>query len=160
MHRFLARLATQARAGGDWRVAQLDPPHHGVRYFRHDGVLRSIHPDAFGVLVRGGAMHPFFLEWERRALHPSTMAARLAPYLRYYSTTRPLDDHRATPAVLVVFDDPVAPTHFLRVAREEIARTGVELPLWTASREALEAPGPLGTAWRGTAATEPARVFG
>ena len=81
------------------------------RYFRHGGLpargggLRSVHPDAFGILRRGRTTWPFFLEWERRAVRPATMAERLAPYLRYYSSRRPLDDHGAQPAVLVVFDD-------------------------------------------------------
>ena len=46
--------------------------------------------------------------------------------------------------MLVVFEDTEAPVHFLRVAREEITRNGVDVPLWTASREDLEAAGPLG----------------
>ena len=51
---------------------------------------------------------PFFLEWERRAVRPSTMSARLAPYLRYFSSHRPTDDHGVRPAVLIVFDDDIA----------------------------------------------------
>ena len=147
VHWFLARLAEQARRE-DWRVAQLDPPHRAARYFRYGGALRSVHPDAFGVLWRGDVVWPFFLEWERRALHPSTMAARLAPYLRYYATDRPAADHGTMPGVLVVFDDPVAPVHFLRIAREEIARSGIDLPLWVASRDELDAAKPLGDARR------------
>ena len=65
--------------------------------------------DAFGVLRRGAEILPFFLEWERRAVRPITMAARLAPYMRYYSTRRPLDDHGTPPTILVVFDDDLAP---------------------------------------------------
>ena len=148
VHWFLARLAAQARAEGGWQVVQFDPPHRASRYFRYEGALRSAHPDAFGVLRRGDEAWPFFLEWERRALHPSTMAARLAPYLRYYSTTRPLNDHGAAPAVLVVFEDAVATAHFLRVAREEMARARVDLPLWVSCTEELEVAGPLGAAWR------------
>ena len=51
-------------------------------------------------------------------MRPSTMSARLAPYLRYFSSHRPTDDHGVPPSVLVVFDDDIARTHFLRVARE------------------------------------------
>ena len=60
---------------------------------------------------------PFFLEWERRAVRPVTMVARIAPYLRYYSSHRPTDYHGSQPTVLVVFEDEIAQTHFLRVAR-------------------------------------------
>ena len=57
------------------------------------------------MLRRGGeTTFPFFLGWERRAVRPATMARRLAPYLRYYSSKWPMDDHGAVPVVLVVFD--------------------------------------------------------
>ena len=128
-------------------MAQLDPPRRASRYFHHDGRLHSVRPDAFGVLRRGHETLPFFLEWERRAVRPVTMAARLAPYLRYYSSRRPLDDHGATPAVLVVFDDDLAATHFLGVARQEMARSGVRVPLWVSRKAALERLGPVGRAW-------------
>ena len=147
VHWFMAALAGQALAQG-WEVVQLDPPRRASRYFRHEGRLHSALPDAFGVLRRGRDPFPFFLEWERRAVRPVTMAARLAPYLRYYSSSRPLDDHGAIPIVLVVFDDELAATHFLRVAREETGRAGVEVPLWVSHRAALERLGPLGRAWQ------------
>ena len=146
VHWFMAALAAQARARG-WETAQLDPPRRASRYFRYDGRLHSVRPDAFGVLRRGRDAFPFFLEWERRAVRPVTMAARLAPYLRYSSSNRPLDDHGALPIVLVVFDDDLAATHFLRVARQEMERAGVDVPLWVSHRAALERLGPLGRAW-------------
>jgi len=90
---------------------------------------------------------PFFLEWERRAVRPGTMAARIAPYLRYYAGSRPLDDHGVIPRVLVVFDDDLAASHFLRVAAREMRKAGVKVPLWVSHRAALERLGPLGAAW-------------
>ena len=147
VHAFAAELARQSRLLG-WEPAQLDPPMRAARHFRHRGELRSVHPDAFGVLRRGSTMWTFFLEWERRAVRPSTMAARLAPYLRYYSSHRPTDDHGARPAVLIVFHDKLAATHFLRVAREETDRAGVEVPLLVSHKDLLERVGPLGRAWR------------
>ena len=147
VHWFLVALAGQARAAG-WEVVQLDPPRRASRYFRHDGTLHSVRPDASGALRRGDETVPFFLEWERRAVRPVTMAARLAPYLRYYSTRRPLDDHGVTPIVLVVFDDELAASHFLRVARQEMERAGVEVPLWISHNAVLERLGPLGRAWQ------------
>ena len=147
VHWFLAALSGQARSTG-WDIVQLDPPRRASRYFRHDGRLHSVLPDASGVLRRGDETVPFFLEWERRAVRPVTMAARLAPYLRYYSTRRPLDDHGALPVVLVVFDDELAATHFLRVAGQEMERAGVEVPLWVSHKAALERIGPLGKVWQ------------
>ena len=83
------------------------------------------------------------------------MAARIAPYLRYYSSHRPTDDHGVQPSVLVVFEDEIAQTHFLRVAREEMARTGVRVPLQVSHKSLLERVGPLGRAWRKMDGSEP-----
>ena len=159
VHRFVGALVSQANKTPGYRVSQVSPPHHAARYFRYRGRLRSIHPDAFGVVRVENRTYPFFLEWERRASNPSTMAARLAPYLRYYSSNQPLDDHGHRPLVLVVFDDPLAEANFFGVARSEMERTGVSLPLWASYRERLEKVGPLGAAWRNPNVLEPSRVF-
>jgi len=158
VHGFIAALARQARSRSR-EILQLDPPRRASRYFRHADRLRSIHPDAFGVLRRGEVTWAFFLEWERRAVRPVTMAARLAPYLRYYSSRRPTDDHGTRPDVLVVFDDDIAQTHFLRIAGEEMARAGVEVPLLVSHRELVEREGPLGRAWHRPGFPEPAHAF-
>ncbi len=147
VHGFVASLVCQARDRG-WEVAQIDPPHRASRYFRQGEGLYSVRPDAFGLLRRGDSVWPFFLEWERRAVRPATMADRLAPYLRYYSTSRPADDHGVRPDVLVVLHDDLAVTHFLRVARAGMERTGVQVPLRVSHGAALEERGPLGRAWR------------
>ena len=147
VHGFVASLAEQTAAEG-WEVAQLDPPRRASRYFRHGGRMRSVHPDAFGVLRRGGEQWACFLEWERRAVRPSTMAARLAPYLRYYASHRPTDDHGVRPAVLIVLRDEITADHFLRVARRELDRARVTLPLWVSHETLLGAEGPFGDVWR------------
>ena len=151
-HEFLAALAAQAPLLG-WETVQVDPPRRTSRYFRHDGRMRAVNPDAFGVLRRDGSDWAFFLEWERRAVRPSTMSDRLAPYLRYYSH-RPLDDHGVRPEILIVFDDEIAQTHFLRVAREEMRAEQVSVPLWESHTEAIDALGSLGRAWRTPATWE------
>ena len=158
VHWFLAVLANQSRSQG-WKVVQFDPPRRASRFFRRDDRLHSVRPDAFGVLKREGKERPFFLEWERRAVRPVTMAARIAPYLRYYATRRPLDDHGVAPAVLVVFDDDLAAGHFLRVADDEMRRAGVKVPLWVSHRNALERSGPLGAAWQAPGRWEPSCPF-
>ena len=158
VHWFLAVLANQARSQGRQAV-QLDPPRRASRFFRHDDRLHSVRPDAFGVLKREGKERPFFLEWERRAVRPVTMAARIAPYLRYYATRRPLDDHGVVPLVLVVFEDDIASGHFLRVAGDEMRRTGVTVPLWVSHRAALERFGPLGVAWQRPGTWERSQAF-
>ena len=158
VHGFVAALATQARELG-WETAQLDPPRRASRYFSYFGGMRSIHPDAFGILRRNDVVWPFFLEWERRAVRPVTMAHRLAPYLRYYSSHRPTDDHGALPDVLVVFDDDIAQTHFLRVASEEMKRVRVAVPLLVSHRGLLERQGPLGRAWLAPGDFEPVNAL-
>ena len=158
VHGFLARLSNQARALG-WEPVQIDPPHRASRHFRHEGALRSVYPDAFGLLRRGPVSWAFFLEWERRAVRPATMSQRLAPYLRYYASHRPTDDHGIRPAVLVVFDGDIAATHFLRLAERETARAGVNVPLWVSHRQAIDALGPLGRAWLTPGDWEPARLL-
>ena len=147
VHAFLAALAQQARAAG-WEAALLDPPRRASRHFPHGDRTRAVSPDAFGLLRRDGAGWPFFLEWERRAVRPSTMSQRLAPYLRYYSSHRPTDDHGARPSVLIVLADDIAQTHFLPLAQEEMQAAGVNVPLWVSHGEAIEQLGPLGPAWR------------
>ena len=158
VHSFIAALARQARSRSRG-ITQLDPPRRASRYFRHDGKLRSVHPDAFGVVRRSNDVWPFFLEWERRAVRPATMAARVAPYLRYYATPRPTDDHGAQPLVLVVFDDAIALTHFLEVAAREMARARVRVPLLASHRELVMSAGPLGRAWIATAGDPPDYAF-
>ena len=158
VHWFVAVLERQAHSRSR-QVVQLDPPRRASRYFRHGDRLRSIQPDAFCVVRRGKRTWPFFLEWERRAVRPATMAARIAPYIRYYSSHRPTDDHGVQPSVLVVFEDDIAHSHFLRVARAEMARTGVRVPLQVSHRSLLEKVGPLGRAWRTPQGSEPGYTF-
>ena len=158
VHWFISQVAVQAREQG-FRVVQFDPPHRASRHFWHRDKLRSIHPDVFGMLRKDGKNMPFFLEWERRAVRPGTMAARLAPYLRYYSSKQPLDDHGAQPLVLMVFDDPLVEARFLGVARSELEMTRVDVPLWVSHREVLEENGPLGPAWRNPEILEVACAF-
>ena len=158
VHWFVAVLSRQARSRSR-EILQIDPPKRASRYFQHEGRLRSIHPDAFGVLRGDGNVRPFFLEWERRAVRPATMSARIAPYLRYYSSGRPADDHGAQPLVLVVFEDELAATHFPRIAAEEMARAGVEVPLLVSHRSLLETAGPLGKAWSAAGSSEPGYAF-
>ena len=158
VHSFVASLSRQARSRSR-EIVQLDPPRRASRYFRHDGKLRSVHPDAFGILRRGESVWPFFLEWERRAVRPATMAARIAPYLRYYAGPRPTDDHGNQPLVLVVFDDDIALTHFLAVAAREMERARVRVPLLASHRALVESAGPLGRAWIGRSGDPPDYAF-
>ena len=115
VHRFLAETVEQARDEG-WEIVQLDPPQRASRYFSYQRAVRAINPDAFVMMRKGREVKAFFLELERRAIRPSTMQERLAPYIRYYSTDRPRDDHGFTPKVLIVVEDEVTAANFKRIA--------------------------------------------
>ena len=158
VHTFISELSIHCDSE-ECRLLQIDPPRRAARYFNHQGTMRSVRPDAFGVVRKGDRTWPFFLEWERRAVLPSTMAARLAPYVRYYSTRRPMEDHGEMPVVLVVFDDMLAASRFLGVARAEMRRAGVEVPLLVSHRQAVVEHGPLERVWRAPRTMEPARPF-
>lgn len=146
VHTFVARLARQARAKS-LEIVQFDPPSKSSRFFRFGPSVRSIHPDAYGALRSSDATTHFFLEWERRAVRPSTMAARVAPYIRYFGSGRPLDDHGAMPVVLVVFEERVAQSTFVRIARREMDGAGVDVPMLVSRRDLVEELGPLGPVW-------------
>ena len=158
VHWFAAVLARQARSKG-CEIVQIDPPRRAARFFRHGDRLHSVHPDAFGILRKDGRTWPFFLEWERRAVRPVTMADRIAPYLRYFATARPIDDHGSQPALLIVFDDELAAIHFLPVAQQEMNSARVSVPLWVSHRRLLEKAGPLGPAWRTPGQSGPGYAF-
>ena len=68
------------------QVVQCDPPRRTSLCFRYDDRLNSVQLHASGVLRWGDEIRPFFLEREQRAVDPSTMAARLAAFLRYYAS--------------------------------------------------------------------------
>ena len=144
---FIGGVAVRGPKHG-WGIGQLDPPRRASRFFTHNGRLHSLQPDAFGALHKPGQTWTFFLEWERRAVRPITMATRLAPYLRYYSTRRPAEDNGAVPTVLVVFEDEIPAGQFLGVAREEMSRARVEIPLWVSHKDILLRRGIFGRAWQ------------
>ena len=158
VHGFLAALAEQAQ-DRNGELLQLDPPQRASRYFRLDGTLYSVQPDAFGLLRSGGRDQPFLLEWERRAIRPSTMTTKLGPYRRYYGTQRPTDDHGAQPLVLIAFDDPLAADRFLRMLREQPWSDRERLPIRVSDRGVLERVGPLGSAWRSAQSSSPGWAF-
>ncbi len=147
VHQFVSQVAKQASERGN-KFTQLDPPQRASRYFRYEGAVRAIHPDAYFSLLTSDGRQAFFLEYERRADRPSMMRDRLAPYLRYYSTRRPLEDHGLIPSVLVVFEDDLTANHFLTFARAEMSRRRVDVPLFVSSQAAIDGSGPLAQVWR------------
>ena len=72
---------------------------------------------------------------------------RLAPYLRYFSSHRPTDDHGVRPAVMVVFDGEIA-AHPLPArgagGDPRMARV-TRASLWVSHRGGRGRPGAAGT---------------
>ena len=60
VHWFAAVMERQAHSRSG-QIVLLDPPGRASRHCRHQDRVRSIHPDAFGVLGRGTDTRPFFL---------------------------------------------------------------------------------------------------
>ena len=148
VHHFLAAVAAQARESGG-RLVQAEPPHRAVRRFQVDGMYMSINPDAYAQIEHGGRVHHFFLEWERRAAHPALLRERIAPYLRYFGSRRPLDDDGAYPVLMVVLRDEIVESHFLRLACDELGKTSTApLRVLASNAQAVEAQGALGHVWR------------
>jgi DNA-binding MarR family transcriptional regulator len=147
VYRFLAALAHQARQAGH-ELAHVDPPHRAARRYLSGGKHHSINPDAYGQYRTGAVTHHFFLEWERRAMHPALLRAKLVPYLRYYATRRPLENYGAYPVLLVVLKDEIVESVFLRITQEELANSGIATLRVLASHAGLvEARGPLTAVW-------------
>ena len=154
VHRFVAALASGARSQGI-TVIQLDPPSRASRYFRDGSTGRSVLPDAFSLLGRADRKCALFLEYERRSVHASTMPDKLGPYLAYYSTSGPEDDHDVIPLILFVFETEAKARRFLDVARRKVRETGTHLPLWVCSDDLLYPGGPLRPVWRSPHRDEP-----
>ena len=150
VHGFIAALSVQARALGR-EIVQLDPAPPGLAAFpsrRRPAPPSTPTPSASSE----SAASPGPSSWSGSAAPcgPTTMSQRLAPYLRYYSTRRPTDDHGIRPAVLVVFDDDLAATHFLMLAEREMARAGVGSPPAGLPAGSDRCPGAAGTGMANT----------
>ena len=74
------------------------------------------------------------------AARPLAMAARPTPYLRYFSSNRPIDDHRTQRRVLVVLHN------IVRIARGE-GRARCRPFQFISHRRLLELEGPIEFAW-------------
>ena len=148
VHSFLARLAVATRATPGAALVAITPSHRAARYFQLEGRTRAILPDAAGEVRLGCERLPFILEWERRAKHPSKVADRLGPYLRYFSGGSPADDYGSVPVILVAFDDVGAETQFLLHAGDALRASRVHVPFLTTHAGALSEAGVLGRSWR------------
>ena len=141
---FAAALSAEAARSRDYGVLDLLPTSRssiGYYYFATNYV---VHPDAsFTLDLRDGYRY-CLLEFERRAITPKRVRARLENYRRYFQSVWPEWDHSGQlPLVLFVFQTPAAEDAFLGVA----ARFN-RVPLFSSNLELLTGLGVLGDAWR------------
>ena len=102
-----------------------------------------IHPDATFWLSCQGDWRPYFLEFERRAVTPKRVRARLRNYPRYFASGwADLDHAGQLPLVLFVFETHAAEDAFL------LAAGAHRLPICTSNLEMINDLGVLREVWR------------
>ena len=141
---FAAALSTEASRSRDYGILDLLPTSRSAIGYYYFGANYVVHPDAsFTLDLREGYRY-CLLEFERRAITPKRVRARLENYRRYFASRWPERDHGGQlPLVLFVFQTPYAEDAFLRVA----ARSN-SAPLSSSNLQTLTERGVLGDAWR------------
>ena len=141
---FAAALSAEAARSQEYGVLDLLPTPRSSIGYRYDWTTYVVHPDAsFTLDLRDGYRY-CLLEFERRAITPKRVRARLENYRLYFASGWPERDHGGQlPVVLFVFQTPDAEDALLRVA----ARSN-RVPLFSSNLELLTERGVLGDAWR------------
>ena len=141
---FAAALSAEASRSRDYGILDLLPTSRSSIGYYYFGANYVVHPDAsFTLDLRDGYRY-CLLEFERRAITPKRVRARLENYRRYFASRWPERDHGGQlPLVLFVFQTPYAEDAFLRVA----ARSN-SAPLSSSNLQTLTERGVLGDAWR------------
>ena len=138
-----AALSAEAAHSDDHHLLELLPTSRSSIGYRHQGADYVIHPDATFWLSHRGDWRPYFLEFERRAVTPRRVRARLNNYPRYFASGWAALDHAGQlPLVLFVFETHDAEESFLRAAGAH------RLPICTSNLEMIKDYGVLGEAWR------------
>ena len=148
---FFDMLCSEVTYRPGYELVDLLPTHRSqITYrFREKGYV--IHPDASYRLAYRGESQWCLLEYERRATTPKRVPERLHAYRRYFASGYPRRDHGGQlPLVLFVFESEPAEEVFLRAA------AGLpDVPLASATTEALGWDGALGRTWRRPAPAAP-----
>ena len=141
---FAAAITAEAARSQEYGVLDLLPTSRSSIGYYYHGTNYVVHPDAsFTLDLRDGYRY-CLLEFERRAITPKRVRARLENYRRYFASGWPKRDHGGQlPLVLFVFQTPNAEDAFLRVA----ARSN-SVPLSSSNLQTLTERGVLGDAWR------------
>ena len=139
----VAALSAEVASSKDHFLLELLPTSRASIGYRYQGQDYVIHPDATFWLSHRGDWRPYFLEYERRAVTPRRVRARLKNYPRYFASGWADQDHAGQlPLVLFVFETHDAEDSFLRAAGAH------RLPICTSNLEMINDLGVLGEVWR------------
>ena len=149
----VAALSAEVAKSDDHFLLELLPTSRSSIGYRHQGQDYVIHPDATFWLSCQGDWRPYFLEFERRAVTPKRVRARLKNYPRYFASGWADQDHAGQlPLVLFVFETHDAEDAFL------LAAGAHRLPICTSNLEMINDLGVLREVWRWPPPNAPDRL--
>ena len=151
---FAATLTSEVTRTEAYEVFDLQPTSRSTIGYKYNDINYVLHPDAAFILGRWGYVRHCLLEFERRAITPKRIRAKLLNYSRYYRSGWSDRDHGGyEPLVLFVFDTLRSERSFLRVA------AGINTPpLLTSNNKLIVQRGVLGDVWRTSTAPRENRV--
>ena len=148
-----AALSAEVARSNDHHLLELLPTSRSSIGYRYQGADYVIHPDATFWLSYQGDCRPYFLEFERRAVTPKRVRARLKNYARYFASGwADLDHAGQLPLVLFVFETHDAEDAFL------LAAGAHRLPICTSNLELINNLGVLREVWRWPPPNAPDRL--
>ena len=148
-----AALSAEVAKSKDHFLLELLPTSRSSIGYRYQGADYVIHPDATFWLSHQGDWRPYFLEFERRAVTPTRVRARLKNYPRYFASGwADLDHAGQLPLVLFVFETHDAEESFLRAAGAH------RLRICTSNLEMIDDLGVLREVWRWPPPNAPDRL--
>ncbi len=141
---FAAAVAAEVAGSEAYEVFDLQPTSRSTIGYKHNDTNYVLHPDAAFILGRWGYTRDCLLEFERRAITPKRIRAKLLNYSRYYRSGWSDRDHGGyEPLVLFVFETLKSERSFQRVAAGIVTP-----PLLTSNNELINRRGVLGDVWR------------
>ena len=148
-----ATLSAEAARSKDHFLLELLPTSRSSIGYGYQGADYVIHPDATFWMSFRGDWRPYFLEFERRAVTPRRVRARLKNYPRYFASGwADLDHAGQLPLVLFVFETHDAEESFLWAAGAH------RLPICTSNLEIIDDLGVLREVWRWPPPNAPDRL--
>ena len=149
----VATLSADVARSRDHHLLELLPTSRSSIGYRYQGADYVIHPDATFWMSHQGDWRPYFLEFERRAVTPRRVRARLKNYPLYFASGWAGLDHAGQlPLVLFVFETHDTEDAFLLAAGPH------RLPICTFNLELINELGVLREVWRWPPPNAPGRL--